>query len=345
METALNTQRALCPKAGLVWFSILLCGCGGPKAPPVYPTSGDAGDRPVEVSHESRRKGDAGRTPPPPPPDWQVEPEFLDAYRAYGSPDLVILTYMLSGAHGTSDSLNEEGIRRAFSQRVPHYLSHPDIVQRSVTTEQLQRRFDVEEIIIQDQMGAAQLVGEESGGDVVIVFVLTRRTPGDAGGAGYVCDYGVYDVNRRQVIDTWSWDVLPEPGSGGYPTPRMDDYAYGAARRIRERFIKWASHTGGSQGQARRPWTLTFDGASIDQAVTIEKALRELTDVEVRSTEARTTSRGAEITTKVMFDGRPLDLATQVQDAIGPPLNMQVTVRDAGEGQLNFELRPRDAGN
>lgn len=300
----------------------------------------------VVTAHAQPRKPDApGLVPVDPGQTFAVDEKFLESYQKLGSPRLVFAHHIVAATLGGEDTTNELAIQAGFLNRVIYYFQHRDIFTTSVRLAALQESNEAVSMALKDQYGAARLLRNEIEADIVILYVFYERIPADAAGARYTCTYGVYDLNRAQTVDTWSWDMFPDPITGGFGVPRLNAYARASAERIRERLTLHADapppakYTGPG---AAMHYTLRFVGVGAKEAMNVRRALDMVGNLLVRREPLVDTGGGTQaIKVDVQFTGGALQLADAVQTACMLNLEgMDIEFTKAEPGHVFFRATP-----
>ncbi len=281
---------------------------------------------------QGQRKPDAPEAKPDHTPRWAVSDEFLDAYRKLGSPRLLFLWHANVATFGGEDYTNELAIPRAFEARLANAFQHPDVLIRSVWLTDADK--EASALVLRDPLGAVKLLGDQAQADYSIIFVFTERLPGDAGGARYGLVYSVHDMNRSQLLDSWSWDFKSDPDDNSYSTKWIGKTVKEAARRIQDRLILRSQHGAGED--AKRYWTVLVQGVGARDTAALESAVKSVSGVELRQFDI---DQGV-ARLSVQHPGPAVKLANALRAACAHGMGLALTYAGAREGTITLQAAP-----
>ena len=285
----------------------------------------------------------AQRKPAPPP--WSSEPrasvvsdEFLQAYKAAGSPKLLVFTYIFALSEDEGDRLYEIGVAERFNQRLQHRFTHPDIALVNLHAAEVRNQEELDTLVRTDHVAAARILAQEAQADVVL-FVILREQFGREDGTKYAALYVVWDYIRGQNIAAWSWDMKPDSDDGQMTARRLGKYATTISERIyRDMAIYFPKAAGGTT----RRFTLRFTGVpDVGTAALRDSLLKIPGVVELLRINFSGASKSTLTTIDLKYRGQALDLAMAVRQSAEDVLDKDVWFNRSSEGVITLEARSK----
>jgi len=284
----------------------------------------------------AQRKPEPPPPPPPGPRQSEVTPEFLQAYKAAGSPRLVVFTYVVSVDHSREAELNEAGLAQQFNTRLFHMFNHPDVAVRDVNNAELKGKESYDEFfkyrVRTDQLAGARWLAKAADADVVIFVLLTEQT-GRSDGTAYAASYVLLDAQRGERFGGWSWDMKPDQPEGAFSASRVGQYATALGERMYRDFeLHFVSDW---KGAAVRTFTLDVSGLPDDQLASVRDLAKGIDGVqEVLRPRFETQGRARRLVMDLRYTGDPFDLSMALRKRAADALDMDVLVKEAREGHI-----------
>lgn len=283
----------------------------------------------------AQRKPDPPTPPPAGPREAEVTTEFLQAYKAAGSPRLVIFTYVVSIDETRAAELNDTGLTHQFNARLANMFMHPEVAIRELNLGDLKGKesFDAEfkYRVRTDQLAGARWLAAQSDADVVI-FTLLTETNNRTDGTAFAASYTLFDAQRGERFGQWSWDMKPDQG-GEFSAPRLGTYATALAKRMYRDFeLHFAADW---TGKAARTFTLDVSGVPDDQLVSVREIAKSIDGVqEALRPRYETSGRNRRLLLDLRYTGDPFDLSMELRRRAADALGMDVFVGQAREGRI-----------
>jgi hypothetical protein len=163
--------------------------------------------------------------------------DFLAAYKRAGSPRLLVYTDIVSVTGSAQKTLNDLGTVSRLGNRVQDLFAGPEVVLVNLPAGEILSAEARASLRSNDEFGAARIVGQRVGADVV-VFVRLIEQSGRSDGASYAGTYVIADLSRGTNIGSNTFDMTPEKGQTDFTSRRMGEYARAIARAVVTRFIE-----------------------------------------------------------------------------------------------------------
>lgn len=283
---------------------------------------------------------------------FEVDQEFIDAYKRLGSPKLMIFTHFIGDEWGDSADLI------GFDPRLRYYFQHPEIAVVAQPVLDEKKREELDALMRTDQVGAAQLMRAQKSYDYLLLVVWHSRGSRRADVA-YQGAYYLIDGGRAEVLDSWSFDVKPDPDDKDLLSRRLGQYAASTAKRVRDRLKLRAGEVGASPvekssgaaalgvapaGGAMRRFEIQTTGIGSDEADRLYRAAQGMPGV--KSVKAPRVDEGNSaklVVLELMWGGEPHVLADEARATWGLTLNKTVTCSRASEGLITLDAKERNA--
>ncbi|MDX2016900.1 MAG: hypothetical protein SFY95_04570, partial [Planctomycetota bacterium] len=163
--------------------------------------------------------------------------EFLAAYKRAGSPRLLVYTDIVSVTGSAQKTLNDLGTVSRLGNRVQDLFAGPEVVLVNLPAGEILTAEARASLRSNDEFGAARIVGQRVGADVV-VFIRLIEQSGRSDGSSYAGTYVIADLSRGTNIGSNTFDMFPEKGQTDFTSRRMGEYARAIAKAVVTRFIE-----------------------------------------------------------------------------------------------------------